>query len=84
MHFFPFPCHLVPLWSKYLSQQHFLKHTQPMFLLIVADQVSHPHKTKVKIIVLYTLIFTFLDSKREKTVLVLDSWMNTEMYLHVL
>jgi hypothetical protein len=31
----------------------------------VRDQVSHPYKTKGKIIVLYTLIFVFLDSNLE-------------------
>jgi hypothetical protein len=31
----------------------------------VSNQVSHPYKTIRKIIVLYILIFTFLDSKLE-------------------
>jgi hypothetical protein len=31
----------------------------------VRDQVSHPYKTTSKIIVLYILIFVFLDSKLE-------------------
>jgi hypothetical protein len=33
--------------------------------LSVRHQVSHPHKTTGKIIVLYTIIFVFLDSNLE-------------------
>jgi hypothetical protein len=29
------------------------------------DHVSHPHKTNCKILVLYTLTFTFLHSRRK-------------------
>ena len=35
---------------------------------LVSDQVSHPHKTTGKIIVLYTVIFQFLDSTLEDSV----------------
>jgi hypothetical protein len=34
--------------------------------LSVRDQVSHPYKKNDRIMVLYTLTFTFLDSRREK------------------
>jgi len=37
-------------------------------LKIVSDQVSHPYKTTNKIIVLYILIFKFLDSKVEELI----------------
>jgi len=35
------------------------------FCLIVSDQVSHPYKITVEIIVMYVLIFVFLDIKLE-------------------
>jgi hypothetical protein len=35
------------------------------YSLNVRDQVSHPHRTTGKVIVLYILNFTFLDSRRE-------------------
>ena len=48
---------LSTLFSNSLSLRSFL---------CASDQVSHPHKTTDKITVLYTLIFIFLDSGRQK------------------
>jgi hypothetical protein len=47
---------LCTLFSNILSTCSFLN---------MSNQVLHPHKTRGKIIVLYTLIFIFLDSKLE-------------------
>jgi hypothetical protein len=56
--------HLIPLRSKYSSQNPVLKH--PVCTLsVVRDQVSHPYKTTDTIVVLYILTFTFLDSRQE-------------------
>jgi hypothetical protein len=38
-------------------------HPWSMFFLSVRDQVSHPYKTTHKIMVLYILIFKFLDGR---------------------
>jgi len=45
----PFPCHLVPLRSKYSPQYPILRHPQPVFSVNVSDQVSYPYKTTGKI-----------------------------------
>ena len=56
------PCFLVPLRPKYSPQYPVLRHPQPTFL-IGSDQVSHPYKITGKIIVLYIVIFLFLNSR---------------------
>jgi len=67
MQFYPLSFYLIPLRPKYY-QQPILKHPQSTFLN-VSDQVSHPYKRTGKIIVLYILIFVFLDSKLQDTML---------------
>ena len=49
--------YLVPLRPKYSPQRPIFKHSQPSSSHNVSDQVSHPHKTIGKIIVLYVLTF---------------------------
>jgi len=57
----PFPWYHVPLKPKYPPQYTFLERHQPTFL----HQVSHPYKTRSKIIFLCILIFMFMESKME-------------------
>jgi hypothetical protein len=55
----PFFRHLIPLRSKYSSQNPVLKHPESML------SYAHPYKTTGRIMVLYILTFIFLDSRRE-------------------
>jgi hypothetical protein len=62
MQFSPPSRHLIPLQAKYPPQ-----HPQSMFCLNVRGQVSHPYRTRGKIIVLYILICTLLGSRQDNT-----------------
>jgi hypothetical protein len=65
MQFSPTSCHFIPLMSKY-SQHPALRHTH-CSSLNVRDQVSHTYRTTGKLIILYILIFMFLDSSISDT-----------------
>ena len=58
----PHLCYLV-LLRPTISSTLFSKTFSLVSSLNVSDQVSHPHKTTGKILVLYILVFTLLDSK---------------------
>jgi hypothetical protein len=49
------PCYLVPLTTLFSNM------LSLCFFLSVRDQVSHPYETTRKIIVVYILIFIFLE-----------------------
>jgi hypothetical protein len=81
MQFSPASCHFILLRSKYSPQLPVLKLCSS---LNVRDQVSHPYKTS-KIIVLYILVFIFLDKHmgrykildcmKASSLLLMSSWM---------
>jgi hypothetical protein len=64
-YFSPVLCYLVHLRPKYSPQHHILEQPQPTFVQQCWQPSFTPLKTTGQIIVLYTLIFIFLDSKPE-------------------
>jgi hypothetical protein len=63
--FSPASCLFIPLRSKYSLKHPVLKTLNLCSWLHVRDQVSHSYNATDKIIVLYTLIFTFLHGRWE-------------------
>ena len=62
----PYPWYLIPRKLKYLSEYPILeKPLSPFFSFGVRDRVLHSYVTKGKIMLLYILILTFLDSRLE-------------------
>ena len=61
----PLPRYLFPSRSKYSPQHHVLKYSQLPFLQQCQRPSFTPYKTTSKIILLYILIFKFLDSNLE-------------------
>jgi hypothetical protein len=67
MYFPPLPCHLALLSPNILLCTLFSDTLSLRSSLNVNYQVSHPYKTTGKIMVLYILIFMFLNNKLEDT-----------------
>jgi hypothetical protein len=65
MQFFPTSRHFISLQCKHSPQTLFANILSLCSSLNVRDQVSHPYRTTNNIIVLYIIIFTFLDKRRE-------------------
>jgi hypothetical protein len=60
------PCYFFHRSPKYVSRQNILI-LQSMFLPQYENQVSHPHETTGKIMVLLNLILIFVDGRRDGT-----------------
>jgi hypothetical protein len=65
MHYSTLPCYLVPFRPKYPPQHPILEQPQPMFLPQCERPSFTPIQNNRQIIVLFILIFVFLDNKLE-------------------
>jgi phage shock protein PspC (stress-responsive transcriptional regulator) len=61
-----------PFSRKYFPQNHVFNHSPSIVRLLVSESKFHTHTKLVTIIVLYILIFMFLDSRREDRKNILD------------
>jgi len=61
--YIPLPCYLFSIKPKYPTQRPILEHPQSIFLPQCERPSFIPYKTTGKIVVLFILIFIFLDNK---------------------
>jgi hypothetical protein len=70
-------------WSQHLVLRH--PSISPLSVCVcVCDQVTHPYKTAGSVMVLYILIFTFLERRREEerdSEQEFNPWMNFDLLL---
>ena len=71
-----FLLYFLPVRPKLLAQHPFLEPPSACPTVKVKEQVSHPYKTRAKIIVLYILIFIFFDVEWERRMLAGSSFLN--------
>jgi hypothetical protein len=62
----PFSRHIIPVRSKHSSQNRVSSALSLCSSLSMRDQISQPCKTTGRIMVLYILTFTFLDSRHDE------------------
>jgi hypothetical protein len=61
----PFSCYFIPFWSNVLLRIVFSNTLNLCSSLNARNQISHPYKTTGRIMILYILTFTFVNSRQE-------------------